>query len=246
MYRIALIIAMVATAALAGSGGISRPPLPGADALSNGSTQLQALALAARAGDLPNAVAGNIWYDSTKKAARGCGAFGNASAIWVLDPTTSSSGTLSNPTAATTFSQVLTLPAGSLTAGRVLRITAFGKYTTGTGLTPTIDLGYNMTGTAIGSSGLVSTAVSLTDKAWRSSMVLIVRTTGTNGTLFALVDAGLGGLLAAAVPPGQIGRSGSFTVNTTIDNVVGPTAKFGVSDASNAITCEGLFAEVLN
>jgi hypothetical protein len=242
-----LLAAMVVCGpALAGSSALSVPLVPGANAQADGSTGFDAVTLLPRSSAPTGAGVACLWYDSVTKSVKGRTALGSLSPTWTVAPTTADSVTLSNPTATTAFSQTLSLPAGSLVAGRVVRITAFGKYTTGATLLPTLELGYNLNASPLAGSGLVSGAVSLTNKAWRSTATLITRTAGAGGTLFGLVQGDLGGLLAAAVPVTQIGRSGSISVDTTVDNTVAPTAKFGVSDASNAITCEGLLAELLN
>lgn len=232
--------------ALPGSMGGAPLPLAGASGLSNGSIAVPSLTLTPASSDQATPTAGCLSYNSTRKAVRINTAAGFLSALMVTDPTVVDSTTLANPTAATTFSQTVSLLGGTLVAGRAVRLTAFGKYTTGAGATPTIDIGWNYAGTPIVSSGLVSTAINLTDKAWRSECVVVCRTVGATGTVFAVTRTELGGLLAALLPTTQVNRSGSNTVNTTVDALVGPTAKFGVSDASNAITVEGVFAEILN
>jgi hypothetical protein len=227
----------------AGSVGMApRVPMSVTNA-TNGAVEIPFAHLTARTSTPSGAVAGDTWYRSDTDAFYGQG----AAALALLMPpltTVADSTALSNPTAATVFSSSGTIPAGILAAGRIVDVLAFGQYTTGTALTPTLQTGINFDGTDAVTSGLVSTAVSLTSKGWTIQGQFIVRTVGVSGTMYGFARGELGGLLTSALPVSQVARSGSVSIDTTVQHVIKPSAKFGVSDAANSITCEGLIVTV--
>lgn len=228
----ALILLLCAGPALAGSAGLAQQTAPGY--------------LAQSSGDIPGAPVGQAWFDSARQAPRVQSGIGAAGFGLVLTPAVSSSSALANPTASTTFSGTVTLPANSLTAGKVLRVTAWGQYTTGTGLSPTVTVQTRFAGAVLSSSGAVSTAVSLTSQAWSTTTLILIRTAGASGTLVAKQDTSFGGLLTAVLPTVSSSRVASTAIDTTVPIVIAPAALFGVSDAANAITNEGFLVEVLN
>lgn len=238
-----VLAAMVGQVVHAGSMGSSQNRLLGASNTAEGGVRLPSLALDVRSDDLDDAGEPCIWYNGTRKEIRVRTAGQVATVHSRIAPTVVDSDALANPTSATAFSSKVSLPANYLAAGRPVRVTAWGKYTTGVGLTPTLTLACKIGATTVGSSGAVSTAASLTDKAWLLTSTAIVRTAGAGGTLVGVARGELGGLLAAAVPVAQAGRTGSTALNTTVANDVVVTALFGVSDAANSITCEGLLVE---
>lgn len=192
------------------------------------------------AGDLATPVDGLMWYDTTRQAFRGQTTAGIAGMALLFAPAITDSGTLSNPTSATPFSTKVTFPIGSLTAGKSIWLRAYGRYTTGTAITPTLNLGVNVGGSALATSGLLPVSISLTNQAWFIESGFIVRTVGAGGTMVGWTRGSLGGLLALTTPTNMIGRSGSVALNTTAARDVEVTALFGASDAANAATLEGL------
>lgn len=242
----ALGLMLVVSAVVAGSNQAGNAWAWGLSILSNGSLQTPPLQVGPVAGDLSGALPGAAWYDSARKTHRVTWDAGTGGLTLVFAPPVADSTTLSNPTSLTAFSQKVTLPAGCLTAGKVVRSRSWGKYTTGTSLTPTISVGTRLAGAALAASGLIPTSVSLTNQAWYAESTTVVRTVGAGGTAFALHRTELGGILALTTPTSMIGRSGSFALNTTGSVDVEQSAQFGVSDASNAITMEGFIVEVSN
>lgn len=199
-----------------------------------------------RRGDVPGAPVGACWYDSLRKAYRQRSDFGIGGVPLVLAPSVEDSDEIRNPKGITSFSTKIVLPAGSLSAGKALKVTAFGRYATGAALSPTLELGLTLNAAALLTSGAVSSAINLKDQAWRVEALLVVRSVGSAGSLVGSVRSEIGGLLAAAAPVSQVGRAGATTIDTTAANTIAPAAKFGAPSASNAITCEALLAEVLN
>lgn len=239
----AAVLLAIACCAIAGSGGVSPRP---ASWSADGAAQFPAVAFTGVAGDAPGAIAGMAWHDTTRKALRGQTAAGVGGVGLLFAPAIADSGTLANPTSATAFSVKVTLPAACLTAGKVIRTTSWGRYTTGVALTPTLDVGTRIGGAAFAASGLISVSASLTNQAWYAESSALVRTIGAGGTASGFHRTELGGVLALTTPTSQVGRSGSVALDTTATCDVEQSAKFGATDASNAITMEGLLVEVLN
>lgn len=227
----------------AGSNAMSQRLPSGVTNMPNGGVAIPWANLAALTATPPGATAGDVWYRSDT----GQTCYQNANGVQAAPlsfTTVADSTTLANPTVSTTLSSTVTIPAGALAAGRVVEVTAYGKYTTAITVTPTIQLGIAVDGVDVVTSGLVSTLTTLTDKAWTVTGTFIVRTAGAGGTMSAAMRGELGGLLAAALPVSQVGRSGSVAINTTTAHTIQPSALFGVTGAANAITCEGLLVTV--
>lgn len=230
--------------ALAGSSGVQVPQV---DTTANGARNFPAITLTGVAGDLATPGSSSVWYDTTRKALRGCaGPVGIGGLDLVLTPAVADSGSLSNPTSLTAFSTKVTIPANALTAGKRIHARAWGRYTTGTALTPALNLGTRFGGSTFAASGNIPVSVSLTAQAWYTESIILIRTVGASGTSSGYHRTEIGGILGLTTPTAQVGRSGSFATDTTSALDVEQAALFTSSDASNAIVMEGFIVNVAN
>jgi hypothetical protein len=133
----------------------------------------------------------------------------------------------------------LTLPAGLLAAGSVIRITMTGHYST-TG-TPTFTLAVNLGGTELATTGAKSLETAASNIGWKLEFEIVCRTTGATGTVVASgiarfrLDGDFGMVKTTAV-----------TVDTTGTLAITAPGTWGPADASNSITTQTAVVEHLN
>lgn len=140
----------------------------------------------------------------------------------------------------------VTLPA--LTANMVgsrFRLKAFGSFSTTS--TPTLLIGFywgGVAGTALATSGAVTTASGASNYPWNADLLMEVRSTGTGGTIMCAGSVNLGSSLTAfsGVPIPSTALA-TVTVDTTTAKALTVGAQWGTSSASNTITCQVLNAE---
>jgi hypothetical protein len=133
----------------------------------------------------------------------------------------------------------LTLPAGLLAAGSVIRITMTGHYST-TG-TPTFTLAVNLGGTELATTGAKSLETAASNIGWKLEFEIVCRTTGATGTVVASgiarfrLDGNFGMVKTTAV-----------TIDTTGTLAITAPGTWGTADASNSITTQTAVVEHLN
>lgn len=157
---------------------------------------------------------------------------------------------LANSTTLTDISAApqVTLPANFLNyVGSSLRLTAFGSFST-TG-TPTLLLGFyygGVAGTALGTSGAVTTASGAVSFPWRLLMEVTVRTTGSSGTVMTSGSLLLGTALTAfsSIPVPNAALA-TVTVDTTTAKAITVGAQWGTASSSNTITCQDMIVQSL-
>src|SRR5262245_55298742 len=144
-------------------------------------------------------------------------------------------------------SPAYTLPAKFLQAGSVLRFTAFGVFST-TG-TPTLLLGVyygGVAGTALATTGAITTGSGVTNVPWRLELTSTVRTTGSSGTAmsqgFCLFGTSVSASSFLPVPNTALA---TVTVDTTAAKVLSIGAQWSAASASNTVTLHNFFIESL-
>lgn len=151
---------------------------------------------------------------------------------------------LANPTTNTSFSLVHLLTANTLVAGKRLRVSASGKYTSGlagnANLVFTLECGPS--GQAFATTSNVSTTTGA-DKAWTVSSDVQVYTAGASGTLYNVITGSCQN--AGTTDSLKVGRA-TGAIDTTAANRIALEVKFSASDATNVIKMEDFAVEVLN
>jgi len=139
------------------------------------------------------------------------------------------------------------LPANALDNGMILRLTAFGVFSTT--VTPTLLLGFyygGVAGTALAASAATATASSVTNVPFRMEWCGRVRTTGTTGTIFGQGWLDLGLTVATVThSPLPVTALAAVTVDTTTAKAVTVGAQWGTSNAANTLTCHHFSAELI-
>lgn len=139
------------------------------------------------------------------------------------------------------------LPANFLQAGSALKFTAFGVFST-TG-TPTLLLGIyygGIAGTALATTGAITTATGVTNVPWRLSLSTTIRSTGTSGTAISQGYCGFGTSVSAwswlPVPNTALA---TVTIDTTASKALTVGAQWSAASASNTLTLHGFQIESL-
>jgi hypothetical protein len=156
----------------------------------------------------------------------------------VLYANTADSSAIASTAVETNFSLNYTLPQNFLSVGRVLRVTASGKYSdTGT---PTLTLKLKAGSVTLMDIGAVTLGSGVSNKQWTATFLLVCRTTGGSGTVQAnLLQSRLDDDMRQAI-------ANVATVDTTATNVLQVSATWSASDAANTTTQELLLIEALN
>lgn len=144
-----------------------------------------------------------------------------------------------------------------LAVGSVLRLTAFGVFST-TG-TPTLALGFYYGATALtggttalsggaslGTSLATATASGAVNFPWRAEYTGVVRAIGTAGSIEGAGFVMLGtSVSAGSFLPLPSAALAAVAIDTSAPKMVCPTATWGTPSASNTITCWGFTIESL-
>lgn len=140
----------------------------------------------------------------------------------------------------------IVLPANLLDVGQVIRLTAFGVFSTTA--TPTLILGFGYGG--FNSLSLASTTAMTTGTAtnwpWRAEYEGRIRSTGTGGTImgegYALLGTSLTVMSVNALPATALAN---VTIDTTTAKTISAGATWGTSSASNTLTCHHFSVELI-
>jgi hypothetical protein len=144
---------------------------------------------------------------------------------------------IANTAASTAFSKSYTIPAGTLAAGDMIRITACGTYAS-TG-SPTTTLTAKVGGQIV--SGIGGLAVSGGTGRWELIYSGVVRAIGASGTL----KNGFGIVYTEAAGFNSNGNSNALTVDTTGTLAVEVFWQWSAADPANTATMTQLLVEVL-
>lgn len=167
-----------------------------------------------------------------------------------IPPQNATAGTaLANNTTLTDISPApqIVLPANLLDVGQVLRLTAFGVFSTT--VTPTLLEGFyygGVAGIALAATGATATASGVTNVPWRIEYEGRVRSTGTAGTImghgFELRGTSVSAVGTVPIP---ITALATVTIDTTTAKTLTVGAQWGTASASNTITCHHFSAELI-
>ena len=143
--------------------------------------------------------------------------------------------------------QYLTVP--PLYVGQKLYLVAYGIYSN-TGGPPTLNLGFyygGVAGTALLTSGVITTTSSSASWPWHMEAWVEVKTLGTSGTVWSKgwldLPTGLTSIARSSMPATQ---TQPITVDTTTAKAITAGATHGTAASGNTITCEGFHVIALN
>lgn len=166
---------------------------------------------------------------------------------------------IANTTTETILFPNVTIPANFLQDGRIIRLTAYGRYST-TG-TPTLVFALRwggVSGTVVAQSGALTGGSTVTNAPFKIEILLQTRSNGATGTVFVMGEAlcwddAVGSVGSATNAPGiaamtSAGASvpAAVTVDLTADTALSLTADWSAASASNTITGHIYVLEALN
>lgn len=159
---------------------------------------------------------------------------------------TAAASAIANTTTETAFDVAYTVPANTLAAGDVLRLTAWGTNATHSAGTVTIHIGVRwggVAGVALASLASMTLATS-TSYEWHVEMRAILRSVGASASMSAstrlLVNKNADDSIVGHLASGDI-----TTIDTTADKDLVVTAQHGAANANNTATLHGLVVERL-
>lgn len=145
--------------------------------------------------------------------------------------------TVANNASEATITNFGSLPSNWLTAARTIRLVAMGYFST-TG-TPSLTFRMKMGGTEVISSGAITTPSGASNAGWRAEFVLTVRSAGASGTVAASGVIMTDGTVTHCV------KTGTTTIDTTTALATIATVQWGTASASNTITQQTRYSDIL-
>lgn len=161
----------------------------------------------------------------------------------------SSTKTVGNTTTETTLvpatsAGTATLPANFFKVGKIVRIVALGCY--GSQAAPnTLNLKAKLGSTQIVATGAVAPVSSQTDSWWKVEVFLQCRTTGASGTIWGSGDYETDAAATTTKFTLPMFNTAAITVDTTASQAVDLTATWGGANASDTISCNMFYLEVI-
>lgn len=156
----------------------------------------------------------------------------------------------------------VTIPANYMQDGRVLRLTARGRWGNVVTAQPTFTWAIRwggVTGTVLATSGaIVTSTTAITAGQWKKEAILQTRSNGSTGTIFTqgtismftatVATFGTVANYGLVQPMGSAGVAtpAAVTVDLTTDTALAITIDFSASDAANAVTGHIYLLESLN
>jgi hypothetical protein len=141
----------------------------------------------------------------------------------------------------------VTIAANSLFRGQRIHVVSYGIFSN-TG-TPTLNLGVyygGVAGTALATSGAVTTTTGATSWPFRMEFDFEVITVGSTGTIWGNGLVWFPTSLTATTPQWiPATQTMPVTVDTTAAKTLTLGATWGTNSASNTLTCEGFYAETV-
>lgn len=175
------------------------------------------------------------------------------SQFWVSNATSPGQGAgtaYNTSTSATDVSpgnpQYLTVP--PLYVGQKFHLVAYGIFSNTA--TPTLNLGFywgGVAGTALLTSGAITTTTAATAWPWQMEAWAEVKSLGTSGTIWSKgwldLPTSLTAISRTSMPATQ---TQPVTVDTTTAKAITAGATWGTNSASNTLTLEGFHVHLLN
>lgn len=142
----------------------------------------------------------------------------------------------------------LTLPANFQVPGSAFKLTAFGVFSTTA--TPTLLLGFyygGVAGTALVTTGAITTGSAVTNVPWHMEAYLTVRSVGSAGTVkvHGWCDFGTSVSAVSHLPMPNTANTGTVTIDTTAAKLITVGAQWSAASASNTVTCHHHYVESL-
>lgn len=186
---------------------------------------------------------GDIWNSNTQKCltvfTQGVRQFDTRTLF-----TQTANGTCANTVSETSISSTgigtLVIPANFFVAGKTIKFSARGFYSTSG--TPTLNLKFKFGSSVVVTTGTI-TAIAGSSSGFEFEGMITCRTTGGSGTVIGQGKAAL--LTSSASQNLPCVSTATTTVNTTSNQTVTATAQWGTASASNTISLTNFVMEVV-
>jgi hypothetical protein len=151
--------------------------------------------------------------------------------------------TVANDVAATAFASSYTIAGGTLVAGDVVRVRAWGVYGTDA-VAPTLTLRVKAGSTVLVATSAVTMPSGVTNLGWMLDASLSIFTIGAGGTVDpqAIVSYSSAATTTLAV---HVPATSTSALDTTASNALTVEVEWGTADAQNTITLRQLAVEIL-
>lgn len=148
---------------------------------------------------------------------------------------------VANTTTETIIFPNVTIPAGYMADGRILRLRAFGKLSTTATPTMTWALRWGgVSGTLLATSEAITMGSGVTTLNWSLEVLIQTRANGSSGSLLAMGDLSIhtaaGTVLANVFGVSGYDAPAAVTVDLTADTALALTADWSAASASNTLT----------
>lgn len=155
-----------------------------------------------------------------------------------------SGNTVLNSNSEVLFASNVVIPANSLVAGDVWRLTLYGVYSV-TGLAPTLTGKLKFGSTIILNSGALTTITGVTNGGWRAEAILIINSTGSSGAIEAQGFCFFSTAATASLNV-ALANTAAVTIDTTVNQTVQTSVQWSTADNGNTITLRQMILEKIN
>jgi hypothetical protein len=153
--------------------------------------------------------------------------------------------TIANTASETAFTSSYTIPANSLRAGSVIKVTLYGTYGTDAVLAPTLQGRLKIGGTTRLDTGSLTAVVGATNRGWTAEGQIVVHSIGASGVADAQGTAQFSTAVTAALSV-HMPNTATFTLDTTASQAITVTIQWGTADTDNTITLRQFIVSISN
>lgn len=188
---------------------------------------------------------GELFYDNLQLTMRAGENIGTVGLVGRIYSNTADSTELNGLTTGDQdFSTSYSIPAGSLAIGKVLRVTAYGKYSSDAVTPGNLTLLVKAGSVTLTSTGAVPLIAAASARGWSVNALVSVRGTGAGGTVTSTSCSTIdNGLISGVITDPS---NGTQAWDTTTAQTLKLSANFSVADADNKATLENIVIEALN
>jgi hypothetical protein len=197
---------------------------------------------------------GDLWFDSTQNAL-----MDYLNGIKATHPrilfTSTANGTCGNTASETTIVGtgvgLMTLPANYLVAGKTLRLTIYGAYSTKAATPGTLVIKVKLGATIILALPATTVTAALSKVPFVIDVIITCRTVGASGTVIGQGDLFLATATAQTGVSYMLPNQGTDALTAVVKDTTGTilvdvTATWGTADAANTISSTNVVLEALN
>jgi hypothetical protein len=139
------------------------------------------------------------------------------------------------------FSTSFAVPASSFVAGKLIRVTVYGKFSTDAGAPGTFTFKLKGSGTTLLTFSMGTPTAALTDSGWTLYALVRCNAAGAGGTVVST-----GHMMMETGTTAVVASAGTQAWDTTASTTLKVSVAFGSADADNKATIENVVYEVIH